>query len=101
MKKEGIATKSPVEIVKSGQYVSKCKGRENVEEIAKKMVGGNYLKKNARILHLVFIELSGKIAAGSSGYDGIYQSENIGYDLIFLLQDKNSALCLRRCQNFT
>lgn len=39
---------------------------------------GFYLKKNARILHLVFIKLSGKIAAGSSGYDGIYQSENIG-----------------------
>lgn len=38
---------------------------------------GFHLKRNARILHLVFIKLSKKIAAGS-GYEGIYQSENIG-----------------------
>jgi len=38
---------------------------------------GFYVKKNARILQLVFIRLSKKIATGS-GYDGIYQSENIG-----------------------
>jgi dUTP pyrophosphatase len=36
---------------------------------------GFYLKKNARILQLAFIKLS-KVA--SSGYEGIYQSENIG-----------------------
>ncbi|MGB2842128.1 MAG: deoxyuridine 5'-triphosphate nucleotidohydrolase [Halobacteriota archaeon] len=37
---------------------------------------GFYVKKNARILQLVFIRLSKKIAAGS-GYMGIYQSEHI------------------------
>lgn len=37
---------------------------------------GFYVKKNARILQLVFIRLPQKIAAGS-GYMGIYQSEHI------------------------
>ncbi len=37
---------------------------------------GFYVKKNARILQLVFIRLSKKIAGGS-GYMGIYQSEHI------------------------
>ncbi len=36
---------------------------------------GFYVKRNARILQLVFIKLS---EASSSGYEGIYQSENIG-----------------------
>lgn len=35
---------------------------------------GFYVKKNARILQLVFIKLS---KVPSSGYEGIYQSENI------------------------
>lgn len=37
---------------------------------------GFYVKKNARILQLVFISISKKIAGGS-GYMGIYQSENM------------------------
>jgi len=37
---------------------------------------GFYVKKNARILQLIFIKLSKKIAGGS-GYMGIYQSEHI------------------------
>jgi dUTP pyrophosphatase len=38
---------------------------------------GFFVKRNARILQLVFIKLAKKIATGS-GYEGIYQSENIG-----------------------
>ncbi|NQE45602.1 Deoxyuridine 5'-triphosphate nucleotidohydrolase [ANME-1 cluster archaeon GoMg2] len=38
---------------------------------------GIRIKKNARVLQLVFIKLSKKIAAGEA-YGGIYQSENIG-----------------------
>ena len=38
---------------------------------------GVRIKKNARVLQLVFIKLSKKIAAGDA-YGGIYQSENIG-----------------------
>ena len=38
---------------------------------------GFHVKKNARILQIVFVKLSKKIAVGS-GYEGIYQSENLG-----------------------
>ena len=38
---------------------------------------GVRIKKNARVLQLVFIRLSKKIAAGEA-YGGIYQSENTG-----------------------
>jgi dUTP pyrophosphatase len=38
---------------------------------------GVRIKKNARVLQLVFIKLSKKTAAGGA-YGGIYQSENIG-----------------------
>ena len=38
---------------------------------------GVRIKKNARVLQLVFIRLSKKVAAGEA-YGGIYQSENIG-----------------------
>ena len=38
---------------------------------------GVRIKKNARVLQLVFIRLSNKITAGEA-YGGIYQSENIG-----------------------
>ncbi|KAF5412927.1 MAG: Deoxyuridine 5'-triphosphate nucleotidohydrolase [Candidatus Methanophagaceae archaeon] len=38
---------------------------------------GVRIKKDARVLQLVFIRLSNKIAAGEA-YGGIYQSENIG-----------------------
>ncbi len=38
---------------------------------------GVRIKKNARVLQLVFIRLSNKIAEGEA-YGGIYQSENIG-----------------------
>ncbi len=53
-------------------------GYRGRSEVGIVVYNGLWLKKNARIVQLVFIKLSGE----SEGYSGIYQNEGVGEDVI-------------------